>query len=173
MKSVTLITGGAGSGKSAHALERAAACGPNVLFVATCVPQDDEMRAKVARHRAERPSSWNTVEATRGIAQVIRPGHDAAVVDCLTLLISQLMLEDAPESEILSEVRELCSKPSCPLFVVTNEVGWGIVPENALARRFRELAGRANRVAAEQADNVILMVSGLPVPIKGEGICAR
>lgn len=167
VKSVTLITGGAGSGKSRYALERAAASGPNVLFVATCVPRDDEMRAKVARHRAERPSTWKTVEAVRRLADVFGPGYDAAIVDCLTLFVSQLMLEDAAESDILSEVARLCEAPRYPAFVVTNEVGCGVVPDNALARRFRELAGRANRVAAEIADRVVLMVSGIPVEIKG------
>lgn len=173
MKSVTLVTGGAGSGKSRYALDGAGACGSNVLFVATCVPRDEEMRSKVARHQAERPSTWQTVEATRNIAGLLRPGHDVAVVDCLTLLVSQLMLDEVAESEILSEVQDLCRAPSYPLFVVTNEVGWGIVPDNAMARRFRELAGRANRVAAQEADRVVLMVSGLPVPIKGERTCAR
>lgn len=167
MKKVTLVTGGAGSGKSRYACECAEASGPKVLFVATCVPRDDEMRAKVAKHRSERPPGWKTVEATSRIADVLAPGHDAAVVDCLTLLVSQLMLDDAAESDILSEVARLCEVPSYPVFVVTNEVGWGIVPDNSLARRFREIAGRANRVAAECAERVVLMVAGVPVTIKG------
>ena len=173
MKRVTLITGGAGSGKSRYACDRAAACGSNVLFIATCVPSDDEMHAKVARHRAERPPSWRTVETTHRIHQALAPGYDSAVVDCLTLLISQLMLGGATESDILAEIAHLCEAPSYPLFIVSNEVGSGIVPENALARRFREIAGRANRVAAERADHVILMVSGIPVSIKGEREWAR
>ena len=169
MKRVTLVTGGAGSGKSHYACDRASASGPNVLFVATCVPRDDEMRAKVARHQSERPAGWKTVEATSRVSDALRPGYDAAVVDCLTLLVSQLMLDDAAESDILSEVARLCEAPTYPAYVVTNEVGWGIVPDNALARRFREIAGRANRVAAECAERVILMVSGVPVLIKGGG----
>ncbi len=168
MKRVTLVTGGAGGGKSRYACASAAACGANVLFVATCVPRDEEMRAKVARHQAERPSSWHTIEATHRIADALRPGYDAAVVDCLTLLVSQLMLEEAAESDILAEVGLLCDSASYPLFIVTNEVGWGIVPENALARRFRELAGRANSLAAERSDRVVLMVSGIPLAIKGD-----
>jgi adenosylcobinamide kinase/adenosylcobinamide-phosphate guanylyltransferase len=167
MRRVTLITGGAGSGKSRYACDCAAALGTNVLFVATCVPRDDEMRSKVAKHQAERPPAWTTIEATSRIADVFRPGHDAAVVDCLTLLVSQLMLDDAAESDILSEVARLCEAPTYPTFVVTNEVGCGIVPDNALARRFRELAGRANRVAAECAERVVFMVSGVPMTIKG------
>ena len=167
MSRIVLITGGAASGKSRYACERAAACGPNVLFLATCVPRDDEMRAKVRSHRAERPAAWRTEERTRDVARVLSPGYDAAVVDCLTLLASQLLVEGASETDILAEVESLCDAPQYPLFVVTNEVGWGIVPENPLARRFREVAGRVNRLAALRADEVVLMVSGLSVRIKG------
>lgn len=167
MKHITLITGGAASGKSRYACERAAACGPNVLFIATCSPRDDEMTAKVRRHRAERPGSWRTEERTRDVAGALTPACDAAIVDCLTLLVSQLLVDGVSEHEILSEVALLFEPPPCPLFVVTNEVGWGIVPESSLGRRFREVAGRVNGLAARQADEVILMVSGLPVRIKG------
>jgi adenosylcobinamide kinase/adenosylcobinamide-phosphate guanylyltransferase len=167
MSHVTLVTGGAGSGKSRYACDRAAKLGPKVLFVATCEVRDDEMRAKVARHQAERPPSWKTVEATRDVAGSLLKGFDAAVVDCLTLLISQMLVAGAAESDILGEVGRLCESPPYPMFVVTNEVGWGIVPDNELARRFREIAGRANRLAASRADEVVLLVSGIPVPIKG------
>lgn len=167
MSRITLITGGAASGKSRYACERAAACGPRVLFIATCVPRDDEMRAKVLRHRAERPPAWRTEERARDVAGALSSACDAAVVDCLTLLVSQLLVEGAAETDILAEVDGLFDRPPCPLFVVTNEVGWGIVPESPLARRFREVAGRANRLAARRADEVVLMVSGLPVRIKG------
>ncbi len=163
----TLITGGAGAGKSRYACDRAARCGPKVLVVATCVPCDEEMRAKVERHRAARPAAWHTVERDRDVAAAITPDYDAAVVDCLTLLVSQMLEEEAAESDILAEVADIFDAPPCPLFVVTNEVGWGIVPENPLARRFRDLAGRVNRLAAERADEVILMVAGIPVPVRG------
>lgn len=166
MSRITLITGGAASGKSRYACERAAAFGPNVLFIATCVPRDDEMRAKVRRHRAERPAAWRTEERTRDVARVLSPGYDAAVVDCLTLLVSQFLVEGFAEPDILAEVGSLFDPPPCPLFVVTNEVGWGIVPESELGRRFREVAGRVNGLAARRADEVVLMVSGLPVRIK-------
>jgi adenosylcobinamide kinase/adenosylcobinamide-phosphate guanylyltransferase len=168
MKRVTLITGGAASGKSRYACERAAEHGPRVLFIATCIPGDEEMRAKVGRHRAERPPGWRTEERSRGLAGALAPECDAAVVDCLTLLVAQMLLGGAAEREILDEVTSLVADPPCPLFVVTNEVGWGIVPEAALGRRFREVLGRANRIAAGRADEVVLMVSGLPVRIKGE-----
>lgn len=167
MSHITLITGGAASGKSRYACERAAACGPKVLFIATCVPHDDEMRAKVRRHRAERPAAWRTEERARDVAGALSHACDAAVVDCLTLLVSQLLVEEVAEPDILVEVGNLLDPPPCPLFVVTNEVGWGIVPESPLGRRFREVAGRVNGLAARHADEVVLMVSGLPVWIKG------
>ena len=168
MRYLVLVTGGVSSGKSRHALARAGAHGSKVLFVATCVPRDDEMRAKVERHRAERPSSWTTVEASRDVAKALRPGFDAAVVDCLTLLVSQMMVEGAPEADILGEVDRLCGAATGPLYVVTNEVGAGVVPESELGRRFREVAGRANQRVAARADEVILMVAGIPVTLRGE-----
>lgn len=167
MSRVTLITGGAASGKSRYACERAGACGPNVIFIATCVPRDDEMREKVRRHREARPGTWRTEERARNVAGALSPACDAAIVDCLTLLVSQFLVEGAAERDILAEVESIFEPPPCPLFVVTNEVGWGIVPESPLGRRFRELAGRVNGLAARRADEVVLMVSGLPVRIKG------
>ncbi len=168
MSRLTLITGGAASGKSRYACERAARCGSRILFVATCVPRDDEMRSKVARHQAERPGSWRTIECPRGLAEALSPEYDAAIVDCLTLLVSQLLVEGASEADILSEVSRLVETRPYPVFIVTNEVGWGIVPENGLARRFREIQGRVNRLAADRADEVVLLVAGIPVRIKGE-----
>jgi adenosyl cobinamide kinase/adenosyl cobinamide phosphate guanylyltransferase len=172
MGRLTLVTGGAASGKSTHALRLAAAWGPRVLFVATCVARDDEMRAKVARHQAERPAGWTTVEASRNVGQALTPGYDGAVVDCLTLLVSQLLVEDFNDGDIQAEIDALCraaKQAAYPVVLVTNEVGMGLVPETPLGRRFREVAGRANRLAAEQADTVELIVSGIPMRIKHAG----
>jgi adenosylcobinamide kinase/adenosylcobinamide-phosphate guanylyltransferase len=172
MGRLTLITGGAASGKSTHALERAAQCGTHVLFIATCLPRDDEMRTKVERHRQQRPRSWTTVEASRNLAAALAPGFDAAVVDCLTLLVSQLLIDEFADADILAEVDRLCRAARAadyPVVLVTNEVGQGIVPEHALARRFREIAGRANQLAAAEADEVELLVCGIPVRIKHAG----
>jgi nicotinate-nucleotide--dimethylbenzimidazole phosphoribosyltransferase len=166
----TLITGGAASGKSTHALRLACAFGPNVLFVATCIPQDDEMRGKVARHQAERPATWHTVEASRRVCEVLQPGYDGAVIDCLTLLVSQMLVEGMCDEEVYGEVKSLCEsarRASYPVVIVTNEVGCGIVPEHPLGRRFRELAGRCNQLAASLADEVVLLVCGVPVTVKG------
>jgi nicotinate-nucleotide--dimethylbenzimidazole phosphoribosyltransferase len=168
---MTLITGGAASGKSTRALRLASAFGPRVLFIATCVPRDDEMRAKVARHQAERPVTWQTVEATRGLADLFHEGYDGAVVDCLTLLVSQLMVDETPEATIYDEIRSLCEaarRASYPAVIVTNEVGSGVVPEHPLGRRFREVAGRCNQLAASLAHEAEWVVCGQPVKVKSD-----
>lgn len=148
---MTLITGGAASGKSRYALERARGF-EKVLFIATCEPRDDEMRAKIDRHESERPAHWHTLEAWRDIA--VPPGYDAVILDCVTLLVSQCLLAGI-EPKI----------PDADL-IVTNEVGLGLVPDNPLGREFRELLGRVNQHLARRADEVVFMVSGLPVRIK-------
>jgi adenosylcobinamide kinase/adenosylcobinamide-phosphate guanylyltransferase len=169
MGRLTLLTGGAASGKSSHAVRLATACGPRILFIATCVPRDTEMLAKVARHRDERPPQWTTVEAANRLAGVLTPGFDGAIVDCLTLLLAQLLVEDADDNAILREVRSLChaaKDTDYPVVVVTNEVGQGLVPEHPLGRRFRDLQGRANRLTADLADEVHLLVCGISLRIK-------
>ncbi len=177
MGRLTLITGGAASGKSSHALRLGAGFGPRILFIATCVTRDAEMLAKVARHRDQRPPGWTTVEATRRLADLFssafgEAAFDGAIVDCLTLLISQLLIEETPDAEILLEVRSLCQAAKdgdYPVVLVTNEVGQGLVPEHSLGRRFRELQGRANQLAAALADEVLLVVCGIPMRIKHAG----
>jgi adenosyl cobinamide kinase/adenosyl cobinamide phosphate guanylyltransferase len=177
MAHLTLLTGGAASGKSTHAVRLASDFGPRVLFIATCEARDDEMRAKVARHRAERPDSWTTIETQRNVAASLGAGFDGAVIDCLTLLVSQLLVEDSDmggraDSDIFAEVDELCraaKRADYPVVIVTNEVGLGLVPDTPLGRRFREVAGRANRIAAELADRVEFLVCGIPWSIKNAG----
>lgn len=169
MGRLTLITGGAASGKSTHALRLASTWGPRVLFIATCVPRDDEMHAKVARHKAQRPTGWTTLETADNLAAALAPGFDGAIVDCLTLLISQWLVADIPESDILSRIDVLTAaakRTAYPVALVSNEVGLGLVPDNPLGRRFREIAGRANQLVAARADDVELLVSGISVRIK-------
>ncbi len=169
MGRLTLVTGGAGSGKSRYALDLAASWGSRILFIATCSPGDEEMRAKVARHQAERPSGWATVETTRELADALRPGHDGAVIDCLTLLISQLLMADEPDDVIVDEVHATCAaarRADYPCVLVTNEVGCGLVPDHSLGRHFRELAGRCNQIAASCANDVKLVVCGIPMSVK-------
>jgi adenosylcobinamide kinase/adenosylcobinamide-phosphate guanylyltransferase len=165
---LTLITGGASSGKSRFACECAARRGARVLFVATCEPRDEAMHAKVARHRAERPAGWTTAERSREPAKALEPGFDAAIVDCVTLLLSQRLVAGADEREIAAELDALAdAQPGYPVYVVTNEVGLGVIPPSPLGRRFAELQGRANQRLAARSERVVCMVAGLPLWLKG------
>ncbi|WP_028313987.1 bifunctional adenosylcobinamide kinase/adenosylcobinamide-phosphate guanylyltransferase [Desulfatibacillum aliphaticivorans] len=173
MKSVFVI-GGCRSGKSSIALDLAN--GQDVsekIFIATCQPLDDEMEDRVARHQADRGDDWRTVEEPLALAQAIednaRPGR-VILVDCLTLWISNLVLADKTQDQIAETARELAEviqKAPCPVILVSNEVGAGIVPENALSRLFRDAAGKVNQITAKACDQVQWVVAGIPVIIKG------
>lgn len=179
MGHLLLVTGGTRSGKSRYALERARTWGERILYVATCQPADEEMRQRVRRHQAERPRTWMTIEPGLEVVQAIqqhRPGLDGIVLDCLTLYVSQLLVAGIGEHAIVQRVDALCAElreVSMPVAIVTNEVGWGVVPETPLGRLFRDAAGRANQVAADYAQEVVLLVSGLPVVIKQQGRIAQ
>jgi adenosylcobinamide kinase/adenosylcobinamide-phosphate guanylyltransferase len=170
--SVTLVLGGARSGKSAYA-ERAAeawALRRNVrpLFIATAEAGDAEMASRIERHRLDRGDAWRTLEAPLDLAGVVANlgEADVAVVDCLTLWLSNAMAQ--PEGHAARAEQLLAALSKCParLWLVSNEVGWGIVPDNALARAFRDAAGRLHQAIAEAADEVVLVVAGLPLPLK-------
>jgi adenosylcobinamide kinase/adenosylcobinamide-phosphate guanylyltransferase len=167
-----VVTGGTRSGKSRYAVERASAWGARVLYVATCQPQDDEMRERVRRHQAERPGMWTTVEPGPDVLTAIQqqgPGADGILLDCLTLYVSSLLMSGYGEVEVMHRVDKLCQalrEVPRPAAIVTNEVGWGVVPETSLGRLFRDAAGGANQVAAHYAQEVVLLVSGVPVVIK-------
>jgi adenosylcobinamide kinase/adenosylcobinamide-phosphate guanylyltransferase len=147
-----------------------------VLYLATCQPADDEMRERVRRHQAERPASWITVEPGVEVAAAVEahgPHVDGILLDCLTLYVSGLLMSGAGESEIVQRVESLClalQQSPCPAAMVTNEVGSGLVPGTPLGRQFRDVAGRANQAAARQAQEVVLLVSGIPVVIKGANV---
>lgn len=168
-----LITGGARSGKSRYALARAEAAGPRVLFVATGVVTDEEMRARIARHRAERPAGWTTLELRHGVAPAVRaaaPRHTLVLLEDLASLVSNLLIERSADEQLVSaETDELVAlaREGRPVIVVTNEVGLGVVPPSELGRRFRDLLGLANQRVAAAADEVVLLVSGLPLSLKG------
>jgi adenosylcobinamide kinase/adenosylcobinamide-phosphate guanylyltransferase len=174
LKEVLFVLGGCRSGKSRQALEQAESMpGDHKVFIATCIPRDAEMKQRVAQHQKERSLIWRTVEAPVHLPQAIieqsRPA-DVLLVDCLTLWISNLMLELEDDRKILAGLPDLTralQAAACPVVLVSNEVGSGIVPENQLSRRFRDLVGSANQAIAEQADRVVWMVAGIPVPIKG------
>lgn len=165
-----LIGGGSRSGKSAAALRMLHEAGPRRAFIATAQDLDDEMRERISRHRAERDPDVITFEEPFDIAARIRvegARFDAILVDCLTLWLSNLMLTEY--SSIAEECRELVQSASAStarVILVTNEVGCGIVPENALARRFRDEAGRLNQLAAEHAQEVHWMIFGIGMRIK-------
>jgi adenosylcobinamide kinase / adenosylcobinamide-phosphate guanylyltransferase len=174
MISTTLITGGCRSGKSRQALAIGEqSVGRRNLFVATCQANDAEMAERIARHQRERGRHWETVEAPLALDKVIAdrgPDADVLLIDCLTLWISNLMALYSKDEEIIHAIDRLqraVIAPPCPIIMVTNEVGAGIVPENPIARRFRDLAGWCNQTMAEACHRVIWMVAGIAVPIKG------
>jgi adenosylcobinamide kinase / adenosylcobinamide-phosphate guanylyltransferase len=165
---VTLVTGGARSGKSRYAEGLAVACPPPWTYVATAEAGDDEMAARIAAHRARRADGWTTVEAPRDLAAALAARDSGpTVVDCLTLWLSNLMMADADTAAEFDRLIRVLGQAGPPLILVSNEVGFGIVPENALARRFRDLQGQLNQRIAACADRVVLVVAGLPVVVKG------
>ena len=175
MAKITLITGAARSGKSAYALTLAREEGgrPRRAFiVATAEALDDEMRARIAHHRASRPAEFETIEEPLNIGDALASLDGRAtvvVLDCLTLWISNLLLAGLSDDEILSRadhLAEALGRVSFASVVVTDEVGAGIVPNNALARRFRDLLGWTNQKIAARADAVVMMVAGLAIRLK-------
>jgi adenosylcobinamide kinase / adenosylcobinamide-phosphate guanylyltransferase len=172
MGHLLLVTGGTRSGKSRYAMERASLWGPRVLYVATCQPADAEMQERVRRHQAERPAAWMTIEPGAQVLPAIQAQAsdvDGILLDCLTLYVSNLLMSGSGEVEVMQQVDALCvalRDVGRPAVVVTNEVGWGVVPETPLGRLFRDAAGRANQVAARHAQEVVMLVCGLPVVIK-------
>jgi adenosylcobinamide kinase/adenosylcobinamide-phosphate guanylyltransferase len=169
--STILITGGARSGKSRYAEQRAGELGARRLYIATAEPKDEEMAQRIAAHRRRRGAEWTSIEEPLELLAVLREqrGHfDCVLVDCLTLWLSNLLLQRNYEHAI-QKVQELCeATPSFDfnLLLVTNEVGWGIVPENPLARQFRDLLGWANQEIASVSDQVVLLIAGIPIAVK-------
>ncbi len=176
MPKITFVIGGCRSGKSRHAQELAEATAPaNRVYVATCVPYDDEMRDRVRKHQADRDRTWKTVEAPLDLPDTIRDtSRESGVllVDCLTLWTTNLLLDPERSDRMplwIDRLAEALEAAQCPVILVSNEVGGGIVPENALARQFRDWVGTLNQRIAACADRVIWTVAGIPVTIKGGG----
>jgi adenosylcobinamide kinase/adenosylcobinamide-phosphate guanylyltransferase len=176
-KTVTLVLGGARSGKSRYAQEFAASFG-RVVFIATARRSDAEMRARIARHRRERPASWKTVEIVKGLDRAILdegPSADLLLIDCLAVYLANLMGRKGGQgSKIRTHIESVCeavrgAKPS--VVMVSNEVGCGVVPPYPSGREFRDLLGELNQQVAKVADKVIFMVAGLPLILKdGAGV---
>ncbi len=165
-----LILGGARSGKSAFAQQRATVSGLSVIYLATAQAGDAEMTERIARHRTERPGDWGLVEEPLALAATLR-AHAAPnrclLVDCLTLWVSNLLA--AGDDALATETQALLTGlPTLPghLLLVSNEVGQGIVPANPLARRFRDEAGRLHQAVADRCDRVSFIIAGLPLTLK-------
>ena len=165
---LTLVLGGARSGKSRYAEGLISALPPPWTYVATAEARDHEMAARIRAHRARRGASWRTIEAPRDLIAALE-GREAApaLIDCLTLWLSNLMLADADLDKEIAALEAALAQAPAPIVLVANEVGSGIVPDNALGRQFRDLQGVLNQRIAARADRVVLMVAGLPLAIKG------
>ena len=169
---LTLITGGCRSGKSTHAIAIASAYpASRKFFIATAEALDDEMRTRIAHHRRFRPAEFQTIEEPQKLGAALsslQGRADVVVVDCLTLWISNL-LQEYSDDTILAEAGALANlllQAPFTTFVVTDEVGWGVVPDNPVARRFRDLLGWTNQTIARVADEVLLMAAGYPLRLK-------
>lgn len=179
-----LVLGGARAGKSAYAERLVASYGPRVIYVATAEAKDDEMRARIQVHRARRPPMWTTLEAPKAVGLTLlaaQPAADAILLDCLTLLVTNLVLahigeesedsaaEEAADATVAAEIEALLRAQrqlGLPMVIVSNEVGMGLVPPYSLGRLYRDVLGRANQQLAAAADRVYLLVAGLPMTLK-------
>ena len=170
LPSLTLVIGGARSGKSSFAESLITASGRPRRYIATAEAWDEEMRDRIARHCVQRGASWTTVEAPLDLCAALseaRPS-EAVLIDCATLWLTNHLLADhdiAAETTLLLTALAACP---APVVIVSNETGWGIVPENALARRFRDEQGRVNQRLAAQAQLAVTVIAGLPVVLKGQ-----
>ncbi|MGZ3327316.1 MAG: bifunctional adenosylcobinamide kinase/adenosylcobinamide-phosphate guanylyltransferase [Xanthobacteraceae bacterium] len=164
---LTLVLGGARSGKSRYAESLVTALPPPWLYVATAEAGDSEMVARVAAHQARRGPSWTTIETPRNVAETLGTHADKpTLVDCLTLWLSNVMLADADVDAEIEQLDEALARAAAPIVLVANEVGFGIVPDSALGRRFRDVQGLLNQRIAARADRVVLVVAGLPLTLK-------
>jgi adenosylcobinamide kinase / adenosylcobinamide-phosphate guanylyltransferase len=165
---LTLVLGGARSGKSRYAEGLITALPPPWTYIATAEAGDDEMAARIAGHRARRGTQWHTVEASRALVQALSAcGAEPVLVDCLTLWLSNLMLAEADIGAETVQLEQVLAAANGPRVLVANEVGSGIVPSTALGRRFRDQQGLLNQRIAACAERVILTVAGLPLALKG------
>lgn len=171
---IVFVIGGARSGKSGFALRAASACPGKKIYLATARALDGEMTERIRKHKEERSGEWATVEEPLGLAGLlreIRGSFDVILIDCLTLWLSNILLDN--EERLAERIDELvlCLEESCAasVYIVSNEVGLGIVPANAMARKFRDMAGSLNQKVAQVADEVYLVTAGMPLQIKPQG----
>ena len=166
MTELIFVTGGARSGKSSFALQKATELGgDDVTFVATAERSDDEMTDRIARHQLERPNTWKTIESPREVHLTDLKSR-VVLLDCLSLFVSNLLLDGLEEETILERVRLSLESRAQTLIVVSNEVGMGLVPEYLLGRQFRDVLGRANQLVARAATQAFFLVAGIPLRLK-------
>jgi adenosylcobinamide kinase/adenosylcobinamide-phosphate guanylyltransferase len=163
---LTLVLGGARSGKSRYAESLMAAMPPPWIYLATAEARDAEMAERIAAHQTRRGTGWRTIEEPHDVASVLAADKGAILVDCMTLWLSNRMLAGADMDAEFAALEAALDGHVRPAVLVSNEVGFGIVPDNELARRFRDLQGRLNQRLAAQADRVVLVVAGLPMVVK-------
>lgn len=172
MGKIVFITGGARSGKSRLAESLAEGFGTPLCYIATGEARDEEMAVRIAAHRSRRGNGWQTVEEPIRLMEALKAAEgrfQAVLVDCVTLWLTNLLLSHEDADRALAEARALAAllpELTIPIVLVSNEVGMGIVPENALARSFRDLAGKANQTLAAAADEVYVTISGIPLKLK-------
>lgn len=171
MKKIIFITGAVRSGKSRFAVKLAKKSGQRVVFIATCRPGNEEMDKRISRHRKERPLDWETVEEHIDLASVIKKfrKNQLVIIDCITLWISNLLLSGQKSGFISGIIRQFLAalrETPASVIIVSNEIGWGIVPDNKLSRDFRDLIGAVHQKIAKSGDEIYLMVSGIPLKIK-------
>ena len=165
---LTLVLGGARSGKSRYAESLVTALPAPWIYVATAEARDAEMAERIAAHQARRGAGWRTLETPRDVVGALTAhGTTPLLVDCLTLWLANALLASADVDAEIKRLEAALEQASAPLVLVANEVGFGIVPDNALGRRFRDLQGLLNQRIAARADRVVLVVAGLPLTIKG------
>lgn len=170
MGRLIFITGGVRSGKSSFAVSLAEKEKVNVLFIATAFPSDEEMKEKIENHRRERASNWGTFEVSNSLKEVLKvEGFEVAILDCLTLYVSRRM-EEVAEAKLIDEIKDVVMRLKDKfqlLILVSNEVGSGVIPPTYAGRKFADVLGCVNQTAGSLADQVYLMVAGIPVCLKG------
>lgn len=172
MGEITLILGGTRSGKSQYAIKLAKATNKQVLFIATACTLDKEMQLRIRLHKKNRPSDWKTIEEPKNLVSILKnlpTKPKLIIIDCLTLYISNLLMDNCTDAYIedkVGSILKVIKKSDFDSVLISNEVGLGIVPDNPLARRFRDLSGRINQRVANVSDRVYFMISGLAMDVK-------
>lgn len=172
MSDFIFVLGGARSGKSAYALNLAKERSRKVLYIATAEANDAEMKSRISMHKASRPKYWNTVEEPLDLIAALKKQkhkYEVIIIDCLTLYLSNLMHKGLKQGAIIRIIKEASGHIKAmkeKIIVISNEVGSGIVPENKLAREFRDIAGLSNQIMAKAADEVVFIQAGIPVRLK-------